>query len=114
VKRWLRRITPNRAQVREHKQLRAFGKRLQDPALWHLNRQSVSGAFAVGMFVMYLPPLGQLLIAAAGAIAFRVNLPISVALPVEISWCRYSRSCVSSVTLYFFAGMGLPSPVSGS
>jgi len=29
---------------------------------------------------MYLPPLGQLLIAAAGAIAFRVNLPISVAL----------------------------------
>ena len=55
-------------------------KWLQDPALWYLNRRSVAGAFAIGMFVMYLPPLGQLLIAVAGAIAFRVNFPISVAL----------------------------------
>lgn len=80
MKRFLRRVTPNRAQIREHKHLRLFGTLLQDANLWHLNRRSVSGAFAVGMFVMYLPPLGQMLIAAAGAILFRVNLPISVAL----------------------------------
>lgn len=96
MKQWLKRITPNRAQVREHKQLRVFGKRLQDPALWRLNRRSVAGAFAVGMFVMYLPPLGQLLIAAAGAIAFRVNLPISVAL----AWIT---NPVTIPPMYYFA-----------
>jgi len=80
VKHFFKRISPDRAKIREHKQLRIFGKLLHDPNLWHLNRRSVSGAFAVGLFVMYLPPLGQMFIAAAGAIAFRVNLPISVAL----------------------------------
>jgi len=101
VKRWLQRFTLNRAQVREHRQLRIFGKWLQDPALWYLNRRSVAGAFAIGMFVMYLPPLGQLLIAAAGAIAFRVNFPISVALvwitnPVTISPMYYFAYLVES------------------
>jgi len=50
---------------------------------------------------MYLPPLGQLLIAAAGAIAFRVNFPISVALvwitnPVTISPMYYFAYLVES------------------
>jgi uncharacterized protein (DUF2062 family) len=80
VKRFLKRMTPDRTRIREHRHLRLFGNLLQDPNLWHLNRRSVSGAFAVGLFVMYLPPLGQMLIAAAGAIVFRVNLPISAAL----------------------------------
>jgi hypothetical protein len=80
VKHFLKRITPDRATIRKHKHLRVFGKLLHDPNLWHLNRRSASGAFAVGMFVMYLPPVGQMLIAAAGAIAFRVNLPIAASL----------------------------------
>jgi len=80
VKHWLKRVTPDRAKIRDHKHLRVFGRLLHDPNLWHLNRRSVSGAFAVGLFVMYLPPLGQMLVAAAGAILMRVNLPISVAL----------------------------------
>jgi uncharacterized protein (DUF2062 family) len=80
VKQWLKRNIPHRDKIRDHKQLRVFGKLLHDPNLWHLNRRSVAGAFAVGLFVMYLPPFGQMLIAAAVAIAARVNLPISVAL----------------------------------
>ncbi|MCG6861909.1 MAG: DUF2062 domain-containing protein [Chromatiaceae bacterium] len=101
MKQWLKRITPNRAEIREHKHLRVFGKLLQDPNLWHLNRRSASGAVAVGMFVMYLPPLGQMLIAAGGAIAFRVNLPISVALvwitnPVTIPPMYYFAYLVGS------------------
>lgn len=80
MKRWLKRVTPDRARVRGHRQLRVFGKRLHDPNLWHLNRRSVAGACALGLFVMYLPPLGQTLLVAAGAIALRVNLPISMAL----------------------------------
>ena len=80
MKQWLKRLVPDRAKMREHKHLRLFGELLHDPNLWYINRRSASGAFAVGLFVMYLPPVGQVLMAAGGAIAFRVNLPISVAL----------------------------------
>jgi uncharacterized protein (DUF2062 family) len=50
---------------------------LQDPNLWHLNRRSASGGVAVGLFMMYMPPFGQVFMAAAAAIKLRVNLPIS-------------------------------------
>ena len=101
MKRWLKRLAPDRATIREHKHLRLFGKLLHDPSLWHLNRRSAAGAFALGLFVMYLPPLGQMLIAAAGAITFRVNLPISVSLvwitnPVTIPPMYYLAYLVGS------------------
>jgi uncharacterized protein (DUF2062 family) len=80
VKQWLKRITPDRAKMAEHKHLRVFGRLLHDPNLWHLNRRSASGAVAVGLLAMYGPPVGQMFVAAAIAIALRVNLPISVAL----------------------------------
>lgn len=57
-----------------------LGKRLLNPELWHLNRQCVSAAFAVGLFVAWLPMPAQMLVAAAVAMLVRSNLPISVAL----------------------------------
>ena len=101
MKQWLKRHAPSRAKIREHKLLGIFGTLLHDPNLWHLNRRSVSGAFAVGLFVMYLPPLGQTAIAAAGAIWFRVNLPISIALvwitnPITIPPMYYFAYLVGS------------------
>lgn len=80
MKRWLKGILPDPREILNSKYLRVFGKLLQDPNLWHLNRRSASGAFAVGLFVMYMPPLGQMFMAAAAAIKLRVNLPISVSL----------------------------------
>ncbi|MFE8035396.1 DUF2062 domain-containing protein [Thiohalocapsa marina] len=71
---------PDPRQVVDNKCLGVFGNLLHDPNLWHINRHSASGAVALGLFVMYLPPIGQMFIAAAGAIRFRVNLPISVSL----------------------------------
>jgi len=76
IKRWM----PDSQSIREHKHLRLFGNRLHDQNLWHLNRHSVSGAMAVGLFCAYLPVPFEMVIAAFGAILFRVNLPISVAL----------------------------------
>lgn len=73
-------MLPDPREILQNKYLRVFGTLLQDPNLWHLNRRSASGAFAVGLFVMYMPPVGQFFMAAAGAIKLRVNLPIAVSL----------------------------------
>lgn len=80
MKRWLRRQLPTPSQIHDNRYLGVFGAVLKSPNLWHLNRRSVSGAFGVGLFVMFLPPVGQMFMAAAAAIALRVNLPISVSL----------------------------------
>lgn len=59
--------------------LSVFGTLLHDPNLWHLNRRSAAGAFAVGLFFAFWPVPLQMWLAAAVAIPFRVNLPLSVA-----------------------------------
>ncbi|NCA70241.1 MAG: DUF2062 domain-containing protein [Sphingobacteriia bacterium] len=78
MKRWLKRNLPAPAAMRANRHVGLFGRLLHDPNLWHLNRRSVASGVAVGLFVMFLPPLGQTLLAAALAILFRVNLPIAV------------------------------------
>ena len=60
--------------------MRVFGRYLLDQNLWHLNRRSVSGAFAIGLFWAMIPMPLQMVAAAATAILVRVNLPVSVAL----------------------------------
>jgi uncharacterized protein (DUF2062 family) len=93
----IRRITPDHKVIREHRHLRIFGKRLHDANLWHLNRRSASGAFAVGLFTAFVPLPFQMVIAAAAAIMLRVNLPLSVVLvwatnPITIPplfYCAY-------------------------
>jgi len=80
VKKWLKNKLPHPQQLKENRHLSVFGKLLHEPNIWHINRRSAAGAFAVGLFMMYMPPVGQMLMAAAAAIALRVNLPISVAL----------------------------------
>lgn len=74
------RYLPDNEFFKNHPKLRAVAHLLEDPNLWHLNRRSVSRAFAVGLFAAWIPFLGQMLMAAAGAIRFRANLPISVVL----------------------------------
>jgi hypothetical protein len=76
IKRWL----PTPEQVRSSRGLQFLGTLLHDPNLFHLNRHSVSTAFAVGVFTAFLPLPGQMIIAALLALWFRCNLPLSMAL----------------------------------
>ncbi|MCC5872501.1 MAG: DUF2062 domain-containing protein [Gammaproteobacteria bacterium] len=77
---FLKRYMPKVQDLERQRGLGILGKRLFDPELWHLNRQSVSAAFAVGLFVTWLPIPAQMLVAGAAAMVLRCNLPISVAL----------------------------------
>ena len=79
-RKFIRKYLPDHQTVRDHKALQIFGTLLHDPNLWHLNRKSVSLAFAVGLFFMWIPVPSQMVLAAAVAIIIRSNLPISVVL----------------------------------
>ncbi len=76
----IKRLMPDHNKIKEHKHLRYLGSRLHDASLWHLNRRSASGAFAVGLFFAWMPVPMQMLLAALFAVFFRVNLPLSVVL----------------------------------
>jgi hypothetical protein len=80
ARRFIKRLMPDHQKVRESKAIRLFGSLLHDANLWHLSRRSASGAFAVGLFCAFIPVPFQMLLAAASAIPFRVNLPLSVGL----------------------------------
>lgn len=80
ARRLLRRYLPNVDLIRNNKQLRFLGSWMHDPNLWHLNRNSVSKAFAIGLFWAFAPIPLQSIPAALLAIYFRANLPISVML----------------------------------
>jgi uncharacterized protein len=79
-KRIFKRYMPDHQTIRDHKHLRFLGTLLHDPNILQLNRRSVAGAFSVGLFFAFMPVPFQMVLAALGAVAARVNLPISVAL----------------------------------
>ncbi|NIP74298.1 MAG: DUF2062 domain-containing protein [Gammaproteobacteria bacterium] len=79
-RKFFKRMMPDHRKVRDHRHLQVFGRLLHDPNLFHLNRRSVAGAFAVGLFVAFIPVPFQMVLAAMLAIFARVNLPLSVAL----------------------------------
>lgn len=69
---------PHPDAITTSKWLNFLGPRLHDPSLWHLNRRSAAGGLALGMFCAFIPLPMQMVIAAAGAFLFRVNILIAV------------------------------------
>src|SRR5258707_12296621 len=77
---FFRKYLPSRESVRQNRFVARFGSLLRHPNLWHLNRRSVSGGVAAGMFAGLVPGSNPVQFAAAAllAVAFRVNLPVAV------------------------------------
>ena len=80
MKKFFKRSLPHVSDIKSHPKLQFFGELLHDPNLWHLNRRSLAGGTAVGLFIAFVPIPMQMLLAATLAIWFRVNLPLSVSL----------------------------------
>lgn len=79
-KKFIQRFLPDHEVIKRQKALKIFGNVLYNPNLWCLNRRSASGAFALGLFMAFVPLPSQMIMAAGMAIALGVNLPLSVAL----------------------------------
>lgn len=79
-RKFLKRYSPSPKSIRENRALAFLGEGLYKPSLWHMNRQSVSKAFAIGLFCTWLPFPVQTIVAALLAIYYRAHLPISVVL----------------------------------
>jgi uncharacterized protein (DUF2062 family) len=78
-RKFIRKYLPDHHSVRQHRALRWFQPLLRQPNLWHLNRHSVAGGVAAGLFGGLVPGPVQMGLAAALALIFRVNILVAMA-----------------------------------
>ena len=77
-RKFFRKYLPDGDTVRSHRYLAWLGRWLHHPNLWHLNRNSVAGAVAIGLFSGLVPGPLQMLTAALLAIPLKKNLPVAL------------------------------------
>lgn len=58
--------------------MRPFRLLLDHPVYWSLNRRNVTRAFALGLFLSFVPLPVHLILAAALALALRLNIPAAI------------------------------------
>jgi uncharacterized protein (DUF2062 family) len=73
-----RKYLPSPESVRANRFVASFGGLLKHPMLWCVNRRSVAGGVAIGLFSGLVPGPFQMIAAALLAIPLRVNLPIAM------------------------------------
>ncbi len=74
-RRLLKKITPHPLKLQKQWFVRIFGKRITDPGLWSLQRRAVTGAFAAGLAISFVPLPIHLPLGALVAIVWRLNVP---------------------------------------
>ena len=77
-RKFFRKYLPSHDSVRKNRHVARFGGLLHHPNLWHLNRHSVAGGVAIGMFSGLVPGPFQMLSAAILCILIKVNLPVAL------------------------------------
>lgn len=78
IKEFLKRFLPNHHDIKKEKRLRFLGKLLHEPNLFHLNRRSVAGGVAAGLFAAFIPLPFQMIIAVLISLVLRVNIPVAI------------------------------------
>ena len=76
-RRFFRKFAFKREHIRDRWWVAPFDHLLHDPNLWGIRRRTVVPAFALGLFVAYLPFPGHILMGMLLAIFLRINVPIA-------------------------------------
>lgn len=77
MRKWFKQVSPNRESLLENRWLRPIAHRLTHPEIWHFNRRNVARGVALGLFVGFLLPIGQIVVAALLAATARGNLLVA-------------------------------------
>ena len=77
-RKFFRKYLPDADTVRSSRLVAPFGSWLQHPNLWCLNRRSVPGAVAIGLFCGLIPGPLQMIGALLLAIPLRRNIPVAL------------------------------------
>ncbi|MEM8815355.1 MAG: DUF2062 domain-containing protein [Pseudomonadota bacterium] len=78
-RRFFRKFSLKRQEVGERWYLSPFQHLLHDRRLWGIRRQTVAPAFALGLFMSFMPFPGHPLFATLLALLFRINVPVAFA-----------------------------------
>jgi uncharacterized protein len=80
MQRWLKSVTPDRARLEGHWCLRPFAAIVAQPGCWTFHRANVTRAFALGLFIAFIPPMPlfpvHLVVCSVLGVLFRLNLPV--------------------------------------
>ncbi|NNM60584.1 MAG: DUF2062 domain-containing protein [Steroidobacteraceae bacterium] len=80
MQRWLKSITPDRESIQRHWCLRPFAAVVAQPGCWTFHRANVTRAFALGLFIAFIPPTPffpiHLVFCSILGVLFRLNLPV--------------------------------------
>jgi uncharacterized protein (DUF2062 family) len=97
-RKFFRRILPSHETVRSNRYVAWFGPSLRHHNLWHLNRRSVAGGVAAGLFSGLIPGSNPVQFTAGAflAVMAHVNLPVAVLVTL------YSNP-LTIVPLYYLA-----------
>ena len=76
-RRFFRKFRLNREKLRKQWWIAPFDHLLHDPNLWAIRRRTVVPAFALGLFVAYLPFPGHVLTGIVLGVLLRINVPVS-------------------------------------
>jgi len=95
-RRFFRKFALKRHHVSEQWFMTPFRHLLQDQRLWGIRRRTVVPAFAIGLFIAFMPTPGHTLTGALLALGFRVNIPVA-ALATWVS------NPVTMGPMYYFA-----------
>ncbi len=77
-RRFFRKFAVKRHQVGDSWLLAPFQPLLHDTRLWGIRRRTAVPAFALGLFISFMPFPGHIAIAVLAALCLRINIPVAV------------------------------------